>query len=170
VQCPSHSCVRLRLAAAHFKALCTRAACAATNEAAEPRLSCVWLSIQAKALCLATCDLRRCAIQTLAYTGEGAIKELLFLPARPLLVLVQLLPAHSEVELLIDARKSLLCRRTAAEDFLLRLVDGQVAGSERTHQLLAPLQQEKVSCLFEQFVPHRFSTLVQVPKKRCNPS
>lgn len=159
---PEPACLRIRCVAARFKTLCRRASCAVAQGAAEPLLSCLWLSIQGQSLTLATTDLSRCAIQRLACAGEGSLRELLFVPARPLLLLARLLPARGEVELLIDVRRSLLCLRTAKGDFLLRLIDGQIAGSEATHKLLAPLQQERVSFLFEQLLPTYVSTLMRI--------
>jgi hypothetical protein len=127
-------------------------------------LSNVWLQLDGKIATFAASNGSRCALQTVSGTDSQARGELLLIPARALASIARLLPRQGEVQMEVAPHKGLLCIRSDAWEFLVRLTDPHArpfAGEDP----VAQHTRHGKSRPFEQYVPKSPKTLVVLSKK-----
>ena len=164
VKCPVGAALTFRCPARLLSEVVAQVAFAASTDTCNSILSNVWLQVDGKIATFAAGNGSRCALRTVSGTDSQARGELLLVPARALAAIARLLPRQGEVQVEVAPHKGLLCVRSDAWEFLVRLTDPHVrpfAGEDP----VAQHTQHGKSRPFEQYVPKSPNTLVVLSKK-----
>ncbi len=164
VRLPETQAMNMRLPCRLLKEMIGQVAYAASPDGFDLVLSSVWISLSAEALTVAAGERTRCAMRTIPAAKVLAFREVLLVPARPLATIAALLPRKGEVQVIVD-RKGVLCFRTEAGDFLVRLNGCEQANQPMSNDLVAQFTQRGTCRPFEPYIPRAWHTLIIVPKK-----
>ncbi len=164
VHIPETQALNMRLPGLLFKELISQVAYAASRDGFDLVLSSVWISLSAEGLTTAAGERTRCALRTIPAAKALAFREVLLVPARPLTTIAALLPRRGVVQVIID-RKGVLCLRSEAGDFLVRLNGCEQADRLMGNDLVAQFTQRGTCRPFEPYIPRAWHTLIIVPKQ-----